>query len=76
VFRTLSGLDFPRNITTARLMTRRYVNALLGHKEREIMIAGLWLITGFASAPYRQQVEHVRDDLHPAAQGSRPWSTA
>lgn len=52
VFRTLSGLDFPRNITTARLMTRRYVDALLGHKEREIMIAGLWLITGFAQCPH------------------------
>ena len=51
MFRILTGLDFPRNITTARLMTRRYVDALLGHREREIMIAGLWLITGFAQQP-------------------------
>jgi putative glycosyltransferase len=69
VFRTLSGLDFPRNITTARLMTRRYVDALLGHKEREIMIAGLWLITGFASGARPRRPT-------PCAARSRPWSTA
>jgi len=45
--RLLSGLSLPQNIVTARLMTRRYVDALLLHKEREIMIAGLWVITGF-----------------------------
>ena len=37
----------PRNITTARLMTRDYVAALLQHNEREIVISGLWYITGF-----------------------------
>jgi putative glycosyltransferase len=47
VFRGLTGLALPENIVTARLMTRRYVNALLEHKERELMIAGIWLITGF-----------------------------
>ena len=46
IFRMLTGLALPRNIVTARLMSRRYVNALMLHKEREIMIAGLWLITG------------------------------
>ena len=37
----------PRNLLTARLMTRRYVRALLRHRERQIVIAGLWVITGF-----------------------------
>ncbi|MGN6144070.1 MAG: glycosyltransferase family 2 protein [Mesorhizobium sp.] len=32
---------------TARLMTRRYVDALLLHKEREVFLAGLFAITGF-----------------------------
>ena len=40
-------MHHPKNITTARLMTRRYVSALLQHEEREIVISGLWLITGF-----------------------------
>lgn len=47
LFNALSGLALPENIVTARLMTRRYVDALLTHKEREVLIAGLWHITGF-----------------------------
>jgi putative glycosyltransferase len=34
-------------VVTARLMTRRYVEALVQHRDREICIAGLWVITGF-----------------------------
>lgn len=47
LFRFLTGIPQPSNIVTARLMTRRYVNALLAHREREINIGGLWLATGF-----------------------------
>lgn len=43
----LLSFKHPRNITTARLMTRGYVDALLLHHEREIVISGLWYITGF-----------------------------
>lgn len=43
----LSGMALPANVVTARLMTRRYVNALLLHEEREMFMAGLWHITGF-----------------------------
>lgn len=48
LFRILTGVTQPNNIVTARLMTRRYVDALLLHREREINIGGLWIITGFA----------------------------
>ncbi|MGO4303083.1 glycosyltransferase family 2 protein [Cupriavidus sp. RAF12] len=48
LFRLLTGIRQPNNIVTARLMTRRYVNALLLHRERELNIGGLWVITGFA----------------------------
>ena len=41
LFNMLSGLQLPDNLVTARLMTRRYVNALMGHQERELLIAGL-----------------------------------
>jgi putative glycosyltransferase len=51
LFNLLSGMSLPENITTARLMSRRYVNALLQHREREIYIAGLWHLTGFLQAP-------------------------
>jgi len=49
-FKMLTGLSLPENIVTARLMTRRYVDALLRHKEREVFMAGLWHITGFIQA--------------------------
>jgi putative glycosyltransferase len=47
IFNWLSNIEHPRNIVTARLMTRRYVNALLTYKERELVISCLWVITGF-----------------------------
>jgi putative glycosyltransferase len=51
IFKTITGIALPENIVTARLMTRRYVNALLRHEEREVFMAGLWYITGFAQKP-------------------------
>ena len=51
VFNLLSHTPIPANLVTVRLMTRRYVSALIAHKERETMIAGLWAITGFKQIP-------------------------
>lgn len=47
LFNWLSDIDHPRNVLTVRLMSRRYVNALLTHREREMVISCLWVITGF-----------------------------
>ncbi len=47
VFNWISDVPIPVNVVTVRLMTRRYVDALLQHRERETIIAGLWVITGF-----------------------------
>lgn len=47
----LTRLDLPQNIVTARLMTRRYVDALLRFEEREFFIAGLWQLAGFDQRP-------------------------
>lgn len=52
LFRGLTGIRQPNNIVTARLMSRRYVDALLLHREREINIGGLWIITGFSQLQY------------------------
>lgn len=51
VFNWLSDVPIPVNLVTVRLMTRRYVDALLLHRERETIIAGLWAITGFRQVP-------------------------
>ena len=47
ILQLLTGIDLPENMVTARLMTRRYVDALRRHEERELDIGGLWYITGF-----------------------------
>ncbi|GAA6138648.1 glycosyltransferase family 2 protein [Arenicella sp. 4NH20-0111] len=47
IFRLLTEVDQPDNIVTARLMSRRYVEALLLNSERELNIGGLWISTGF-----------------------------
>lgn len=47
VYNISSGLVLPENAVTARLMTRRYLDALLMHDEREVSIGGLFVITGF-----------------------------
>lgn len=52
LFRLLTGLRLPKNIVTARMMSRRYVDALLEHDEREVFLAGIWHITGFRQQPH------------------------
>jgi putative glycosyltransferase len=58
-FNALTGINLPENITVARLMTRRYVDALLRHEEREIFMAGLWQITGFRQVPVTVTKHHT-----------------
>ncbi|NDV27167.1 glycosyltransferase family 2 protein [Desulfovibrio sp. JC010] len=50
-FKALTGLKMTENFVTARLMTKRYVESLVQHKERELMIGGLWEITGYSQCP-------------------------
>ncbi|MBL1261390.1 MAG: glycosyltransferase family 2 protein [Thiotrichaceae bacterium] len=54
LFAKITGMEIPPNMVTARLMTRRYIDALLMHRERELFLGGLFLITGF-----HQQAQHV-----------------
>jgi len=47
LFNLLSPVDLPGNLLNARLMTRRYLDALLSHHERQPFLSGLMRITGF-----------------------------
>jgi putative glycosyltransferase len=47
VFNLFSTQKIPPNHLTARLMTQRYVAALMQHREREFVMSGLWALTGF-----------------------------
>ena len=62
IFNALSDHPIPVNLVTVRLMRRRYVEALLAHRERETMIAGLWALTGFRqeAAPVTKAIERAR----------------
>jgi len=55
IFRALTRIEQPDNIVTARLMTQRYVAALIAHRERELNIGALWITTGFDQS---QQIVH------------------
>lgn len=64
LFRILTGLQLPQNVVTARLMSRRYVEALLRHQEREVFMAGLWHITGFVQAPHTVRKHSTSDTTY------------
>lgn len=51
VFNRMLTHPIPANVVTARLMTARYVKALVSHQERELCLAGLWAVTGFDQQP-------------------------
>ena len=51
VFNQALTQPIPANVITARLMTRRYVQALISHRDQEVFLAGLWMITGFDQRP-------------------------
>ncbi len=49
----LSDEHITPNLITARLMTRRYVDSLIQHRDRELFIAGLWATTGYRQVPVK-----------------------
>jgi len=53
LFNILSGFSMQEDLVTARLMSRRYVDSLILHKEREVFMAGLWHITGYVQFPFQ-----------------------
>jgi putative glycosyltransferase len=46
-FNLMLEFPLPKNVVTARLMSQRYVAQLIRHRDREICLAALWVITGF-----------------------------
>lgn len=58
LFNLLSAHPLPVNVVTARLMTRRFVSALTAYREREVVISGLWAMTGFKQTPVTIKKHH------------------
>jgi len=52
LFHFFSSYPVPANSITVRLMSQKYVAALVEHREREIFLAGLFSITGFKQVSF------------------------
>lgn len=51
LFNLLSDMPIPRNVCTVRLMSRRFVDALLSLRDRNLFLAGNFAWTGFSQFP-------------------------
>jgi putative glycosyltransferase len=47
LFSVISDVDYPESALTARLMSRRYVDAVLRYQEREVELRGVFALAGF-----------------------------
>jgi putative glycosyltransferase len=63
----LSSIRIPPDATTARLMSRRYADALLCYPEREIFLHGLWPHLGYLQIP---------QTVHKRSRGTTTYSLA
>jgi putative glycosyltransferase len=52
LFNAVSDVAIPENLCTVRLMSRRYVKAVLGLREANLFMAGLCAWIGFVQAPF------------------------
>jgi putative glycosyltransferase len=57
----LSDQPIPKNFVTARIMKQEYVRSLVEHRDHEIFIGGLWMLTGYHQVPLPIQ-KHRRGD--------------
>lgn len=48
----IANINHAENITTARLMKRKFVNSFLQFPEQERVISCLWILTGFRQLPH------------------------
>jgi putative glycosyltransferase len=55
VYNAFSSQPIPTDMCTARVMTRRYVNSLLQHGEREVVLSGVLALTGYRQVPLPMQ---------------------
>ncbi len=52
LFRALSDVGIPENVSTMRLMTRRYVASLLRFRDKNPVFVPLSILTGYPQAPF------------------------
>jgi putative glycosyltransferase len=76
LFNAWSDDPLPENLMTVRLMSRRYVDALLEHHEATFVIAGLWARTGFKQTAVMLHKERRRGSTYHLWQRARLFVNA
>lgn len=71
VFNALASPPLPRNLSTVRLMTKPYVEALRAFRETETVIAGLWALAGFDQRPLTIQKTSRRSSTYRLARRAK-----
>jgi putative glycosyltransferase len=51
-FNLFSQVKIPPNHVTVRLMTHRYVQAFVAHRERDLFVGGIYELAGFGQKPH------------------------
>ncbi len=59
-----ANMELQEHATISRLMTRRYVDCLVQHHEREMFLPGIWVLAGFEQIPV---------DVIKESKGTKPY---
>ena len=66
LFDMLLSVKVPTNHLTVRLMRRGYVDSLLLHRETQLVIGGLWVLTGFKQQGVKVDKKHKEGTTYSA----------
>ena len=58
IYNALSETKIPSNLCVVRLMSRRYLDALLEFRETEMIIGSLWAMTGFKQISHPVEIAY------------------
>jgi putative glycosyltransferase len=67
LFCRMTDLPYPADSLTARLMTRRFVDSVLLHKERELDMMGIFALAGYEQIPFPAIKANKGDSAYTAA---------
>ncbi len=64
IFNLISEVKITPNIITSRIMNRRYIDALLNFREKELFIDGIFVLAGFLQIPIIVKKESRNDSSY------------
>ena len=64
LFSLLISFNMPHNMATVRLMSKRYVQAVLSFPEKELILFGVMVMAGFTQKPLKIQKYHQKQTTY------------